>query len=221
MGTMAKVRDTNASAQREIVGGPDSLRVGVLALQGDYATHLQALTALGAKAEPIRRVDQLDDLHGLILPGGESTTLWKLLAREQMDVALRKFQNRGGALFGTCAGLILLARSVCDPVQPSLGFIDIDVRRNGYGRQRESFIDEGELLWSGQTVEMPFIRAPRILRVGSEVEVLAQWQGEPVLVREGSVLAGTFHPELLGDNPVHRYFLDEVVCTATRQGQPS
>jgi len=192
-------------------------RIGVLALQGDYAAHLRVVAELGASALAVRRVDELADLDGIILPGGESTALWKLFARERMDEALRTFHERGGAIFGTCAGLILLAQRVVDPEQDSLGIIDVDVRRNGFGRQKESFIDDGQLLWSGRTLQMPFIRAPRILRVGEGVDILATWREEPVLVRQGAVLAGTFHPELTGESPIHRYFLDEVVPFATQE----
>jgi 5'-phosphate synthase pdxT subunit len=186
--------------------------VGVLALQGDFALHRQALARCGVASVEVRRPEQLDDVDGLIIPGGESTTLLKLMDAWGFVPALRRFHGQGKPLFGTCAGLILLARDVEGPRQPSLGFIDVTVERNAYGRQRESFEAEGRATLEGRAVPlaMTFIRAPRIRRVGPAVETLARHGEEPVMAREGSVLVATFHPELTQDTTVHRYFCEMV-----------
>jgi 5'-phosphate synthase pdxT subunit len=157
----------------------------------------------------IRKPGALDDVEGLILPGGESTTLLRLMEAWDFAPAIRAFHESGRPLFGTCAGLILLAREVEGPRQPSLGLIDVGVERNSYGRQRESFeaetsVDLGD---GSEPLRMVFIRAPRIRRAGPGVEVLARHAGDPVLAREGTVLVASFHPELSGDLRVHRYFL--------------
>jgi len=182
-------------------------RIGVLALQGDFEAHLRALRRAGIDGIEVRYPGQLDALDGVILPGGESTTHLKLLEERGIAPALRGFHARGGALFGTCAGAILLATGVSHPTQPSLGLIDIDIERNAYGRQRESFEEDAELpgLVDGP-YRLVFIRAPRIRRVGPGVEVLASRRGEPILVRQSRVLAGTFHPELTGDGRIHGLF---------------
>lgn len=191
-------------------------RVGVLAVQGDFQAHRDALAGLGIDAPEVRRPEQLDDLDALILPGGESGAHLRILSENGLFDALRGFHDRGGALYGTCAGLILLARGVLHPEQASLGLIDIDVLRNGYGRQIDSF--EADVPAPalghppGDPLRLVFIRAPRIHRVGPGVEVLLRHAGEPVLVREGRVLAGTFHPEMTGDAAIHRYFLERVAC---------
>ena len=186
-------------------------RVGILALQGDFEAHAKALEPLGAEAVEVRRTDQLDGLHGLVLPGGESGTLLNLMGDEPWFDALRRFHEEGGALFGTCAGAILLAREVLDPAQPSLGLLDAVVRRNAYGRQIDSFEAPLELNGSKQEpFHAIFIRAPRFVSVGSGVEVWAGFEGEPVLVRQGSIMAATFHPELTADPRLHRRFLDLV-----------
>lgn len=183
-------------------------RVGVLALQGDFALHGAALARAGAAAVEIRKPRALDDVEGLVIPGGESTTLLHLMRTWGFLEAIPRFHASGRPLFGTCAGLIVLAREVENPAQPSLGLIDVGVRRNAYGRQRESFEVAGEVrLASGpEPLTMVFIRAPRITRVGPEVEVLARHAGEPVMARQGSVLVSTFHPEMTDDPSVHRYF---------------
>ena len=184
------------------------IRVGVLALQGDFAAHALALEAAGVgEVVEVRRPRQLDGLAGLVMPGGESTTLLRLLALERMDDAIREFHARGGHLFGTCAGLILLAKEVEAPSQASLGLLDVTVQRNGFGRQRESFVDQSKLEWPGrpaESTEVVFIRAPRILRVGPGVDVLVRWKDEPVLVQQGRILGATFHPELSSGVPIHR-----------------
>ncbi len=184
-----------------------SARIGVLALQGDFAAHGAALRRAGAEGREVRRPDELDSCDGLILPGGESTTLLNLMRDGPWVERLRRFAAGGGAIFGTCAGAILLAREV-EPPQPSLGLLDAVIRRNAYGRQIDSF--EAPLAvagWEGP-LEAVFIRAPRFVRVGPGVEVLARLAGEPVLVRQGRILAGSFHPELTGDGRLHRWFVE-------------
>jgi 5'-phosphate synthase pdxT subunit len=185
-----------------------SVRIGVLALQGDFALHAAALRRAAVEPVEVRKPGALDAVEGLILPGGESTTLLHLMAAWDFGPALRAFHASGRPLFGTCAGLIVLAREVQGPRQPSLGLIDIAVERNSYGRQRESFEAKTSVTLGGQAdaLRMVFIRAPRILRVGPGVRVLARHAGDPVLAREGSVLVATFHPELTEDLAVHRYF---------------
>jgi 5'-phosphate synthase pdxT subunit len=183
------------------------MRVGVLALQGDFALHAAALRRLGVEPVEVRKPGALDDVDGLILPGGESTTLLHLMDAWDFAPGIMAFHASGRPLFGTCAGLIVLAREVESPRQLSLGLIDVTVERNSYGRQRESFEAEAPAaLDGGGPLRMVFIRAPRIRRVGPGVEVLARHAGDPVLAREGSVLVATFHPELTDDLGVHRYF---------------
>jgi 5'-phosphate synthase pdxT subunit len=188
------------------------MRIGVLALQGDFALHAQALKACGVDAVEVRKPEQLADVDGLILPGGESTTLLKLMDEWRFVPALEKFHAEGRPLFGTCAGLILLAREVDNPRQFSLGFIDVDVERNAYGRQRESFETRQTALLDGRPtpIHMMFIRAPRIRRVGEGVDVLARHGGDPVLARQGTVLVATFHPEVMAEHAVHEYFCQMV-----------
>lgn len=188
-----------------------SARVGVLALQGGVREHLTALASAGADGVPVADEAGLDGLAGLVLPGGESTTMGRLLARFALLEPLRAALADGLPVLGTCAGLVLLAREVTDglPEQPLLGTLDIAVRRNAYGSQVASF--EAELDLAGAPFPGVFIRAPRIERVGDGVEVLARGPaGEPVAVRQGGVLATSFHPELSGDERLHAYFLREV-----------
>jgi len=175
------------------------MRVGVLALQGDFAAHLAAVPG----AVEVRTARQVDALDVLVIPGGESTVLLKLLDGSGIEASVRRLLARGGAIFGTCAGAILLAKTVTRPAQPSWGMIDIDVERNAYGRQIDSF----EATLQPPRYRGIFIRAPRIIRVGPTVEALAHHRGEPVLVREGRVFAATFHPELAGDRQVHQMVL--------------
>jgi pyridoxal 5'-phosphate synthase pdxT subunit len=186
------------------------VKIGVLALQGDFALHARALARCGTGVDvvEVRKPEQLDDLDGLIVPGGESTTLLKLMDAWGFVPALEKFHAGGRPVFGTCAGLILVAREVTGPRQFSLGLIDVGVERNAYGRQRESFEAAGtaDLGSAPAPIEMVFIRAPRIRRVGEEVQTLARHAGEPVLARQGTVLVATFHPELTDDPTIHRYF---------------
>src|SRR5919108_2273278 len=182
-----------------------ALKIGVLALQGDFSLHARAIARCGAEAVEVRKPEQLADLDGLIIPGGESTTLLKLMDAWGFVPALETFHRGGKPIFGTCAGLILLARGVESPRQFSLGLIDVDVERNAYGRQRESFEAQGTATLRGREadIEMVFIRAPRIRRTGPGVETLARHGAEPVMAREGTVLVATFHPELTRDPTVH------------------
>jgi len=183
-------------------------RFGVLALQGDFAAHLAALRGLGLEAVEVRRCRQVDGLSGLVLPGGESTTLLNLMSDEPWFETLRGFHGEGGALFGTCAGAILLAREVRGSSQRSLGLLDAAIERNAYGRQVDSFEVTLEAPLLGAGLPAVFIRAPRLVALGPEVEVLA-WHGEePVLVRQGRLLAATFHPEIAGESRLHRLFAD-------------
>lgn len=184
------------------------MKIGVLALQGDFHAHREALRRARADVREVRRCAQLDEVQGLVIPGGESTTLLNLMEDEPWFDALRDFHARGGALFGTCAGAILLSRRVVDPEQPSLDLLDAVIERNAYGRQRESFETDLNVDALGGSIHAVFIRAPRFRAVGSGVEVLGRLDGEPVLVRQGRVLAGTFHPELTGDGRLHRYFVE-------------
>jgi 5'-phosphate synthase pdxT subunit len=184
------------------------MKVGVLALQGDFREHLQALERLGAEGVEVREPQDLEGVERLIIPGGESTTISRLLKESGLDREIVKLGREGLPLFGTCAGLILLARELLegqDLVEP-LGLIDIAVRRNAYGRQVDSFEEELEIEGIGPFHGI-FIRAPIIERVGPQVEVLAHQGETPVMVREGKVLVSSFHPELTPDGRVHRYFL--------------
>ena len=179
------------------------MTIGVLALQGDFDAHRRRLEALGAIVVLVKKPEQLDQIDGLVIPGGESSTFLKLLGAEGFE-KLRQFV-RLKPTFGTCAGAILLAREVENPKQAGLGALDISIRRNAYGRQLDSSIREGRLGTS--PIEMVFIRAPKIERVGPEVEVLATEGNDPVAVRQGKTMAATFHPELSEDTRVHQAFL--------------
>jgi 5'-phosphate synthase pdxT subunit len=192
-------------------------RVGILALQGDFAAHSRVLSALQVDWQLVKTPVELAQVAGLILPGGESTTLLKLLATSGLRPALAQFHAQGRPLFGTCAGLIVLAQETIQPQQESLGFIDIGAARNAYGRQIDSFLARGTPLdvetFSTEPLEMVFIRAPKIVRLGAAVTPLAACQGEIVLARQGSVLVSTFHPELTPDRRVHQYFLHMIAAT--------
>jgi 5'-phosphate synthase pdxT subunit len=183
--------------------------VGVLALQGDYASHAERLRELGADVRLVRLPAELEGLDGLILPGGESTTFLKFLERDGFLDALEAFAAKTPA-FGTCAGCILLAKDVSHPSQRSLGLLDVSVERNAYGRQLDSAVMTAPTSLPGGPLEMVFIRAPRIERLGPGVEKLAERDGAAVLVRQGHLLAATFHPELSSDARVHEYFLEMV-----------
>ncbi len=184
------------------------MKIGVLALQGDFDAHRRRLEELGAEVVLVKKPEQLDQVDALVIPGGESTTFLKLLGdagfARLKDFVLRK------PTFGTCAGAILLAREVGNPPQPGLGALDLAIRRNAYGRQIDSSIRSGASTLGPHPLEMVFIRAPKFEKLGPQVEVLAREGGDPVLVRQGTVLAATFHPELSADPRVHQYFLDMV-----------
>jgi pyridoxal 5'-phosphate synthase pdxT subunit len=179
------------------------MKIGVLALQGDFDAHRRRLEELGAEVVLVKRPEQFDEIDGLVIPGGESSTFLKLLGEEAF-AKLKDFVH-AKPTFGTCAGCILLASEVENPRQAGLGALDITVRRNAYGRQLDSSIREGHFL--NDPIEMVFIRAPKIERVGKGVEVIATEGTDPVLVRKGTTLAATFHPELSADPRVHQYFL--------------
>lgn len=181
-------------------------RIGVLALQGDFDAHRKRLEELGAEVVLVKKPEQLDDIDGLVIPGGESSTFLKLLGEAGFE-KLKSFVS-AKPTFGTCAGAILLANEIENPDQSGLGAIDVSVRRNAYGRQIDSSIREG--MFRGEPTEMVFIRAPKISRLGPNVEVLATEGNDPVLVRQGKVMAATFHPELSHDPTVHQAFLDLV-----------
>lgn len=182
--------------------------IGVLALQGDYEKHARSLERAGAQVSEVRTAAELEACDGLVIPGGESTTMLKLLDREQLFEPLKQFGARK-PVFGTCAGAILLATRVENPEQPSLGLVDIAVRRNAYGRQLDSRVTHIEGEGFGD-MEAVFIRAPIILSAGPGVHVLASYDGDPVLVEQGRHLVATFHPELSDDVRVHAYFLRKV-----------
>jgi len=186
-------------------------RIGVLAIQGDYAAHAEALMESGAEPVEVRNPEQLEDLDGLILPGGESTTMLKFLERRGLFESLKEFAAKR-PVFGTCAGAILLARDVRHPKQRSLEALDAAVERNAYGRQIDSTILTEPTSLPGGPLEMVFIRAPRFVETGSGVEVLAEREGFPVLVRQGNLIAATFHPELSADRRVHRLFVETVLA---------
>jgi 5'-phosphate synthase pdxT subunit len=182
--------------------------IGILALQGDFAKHAEAVRGAGASALEVRENSDFEKIDGLIIPGGESTTIGKLLARYDMVETLRQFAAAGKPVYGTCAGAILLARNIEKYEQLRLGVLDIQVLRNGYGRQIESF--EADIL-APSLGEIPlrgvFIRAPIITAAGKGVQVIAEFNGSPVFVRQGNIMSTTFHPELTGDLRVHKYFL--------------
>lgn len=181
-------------------------KIGVLALQGDFEAHEKALARAGADAVQVRTEEQLNGVDGLVIPGGESTTMLKLLRIENLLDPLRRFGEHK-PIFGTCAGAILVARHVTNPEQESLNLVDIDVERNGYGRQLDSRIVKLKEL---EGMEAVFIRAPIIKRAGADVRVLAEYNGDPVLAEQGRHLVATFHPELTGDSRVHQLFVEKV-----------
>ena len=186
-------------------------RVGVLALQGDVPEHLRAAEQAGAAAVPVRRRATLDEVDALILPGGESTTLGKLLERYDLMEPIRARARAGMPILGTCAGLILLAREIEGSDQPRLGLLDVTVRRNAYGRQVESFeTDVAAPALGPKPVRAVFIRAPIVTRTGPEVEVLAAAAGAPILIRQGGLIGAAFHPEMAGEDRIHRYLLEQI-----------
>lgn len=182
------------------------MTVGVLAIQGDYEAHKAVLQRLGANVVLVRKPEQLDAIDAIVIPGGESSTFLNFLAERGFLDKLREFVTTKPT-FGTCAGAILLAKAVENPPQESLGVLDIRVRRNAYGRQIDSSIREAQTKLGEKPLEMVFIRAPKITGAGEGVEVLATADGNPVLVRQGKIMASTFHPELTSDTRVHEAFL--------------
>ncbi len=190
--------------------------VGVLALQGDYALHQKMLERIGRSSRQVRKAKELEGLSALVIPGGESTTMLKFIEEEGLMEPLQKLHADGAALYGTCAGAILLATEVTSPSQASLGLMDVSIERNAYGRQLDSHMAQEPCPELGpKPLPMVFIRAPIIRSTGPSVRVLARHRGEAVLIREGRILASTFHPELSEDERVHRYFLD-VVASESR-----
>jgi 5'-phosphate synthase pdxT subunit len=182
--------------------------VGVLALQGDFAEHLAMLSRIGVDTREVRKAGDLEGVDALIIPGGESTTIGKLMARYGLDAAIRARAEQGMPIYGTCAGLILLAQEIEGSNQPRLGLMDIAVIRNAFGRQIESF--EADIPFAptpDQPIRGVFIRAPIVSRVGAGVQVLSDFAGKIVAVQQGNLLATAFHPELTDDTRVHRYFL--------------
>jgi 5'-phosphate synthase pdxT subunit len=203
-----------AKERREVSNSPEAHpatvpKVGVLAIQGDYDAHAQALREAGAEPVLVRKPEQLAQIDGLIIPGGESTTFLKFLERDGFLASLEDFV-RTKPVFGTCAGCILLATDVTHPAQKSLGVLNATVERNAYGRQIDSSIHTADTRLSGGPLEMVYIRAPRIVKTGEGVQILATRDGFPVLVEQGSILAATFHPELSSDRRVHLRFVDLV-----------
>ncbi len=183
------------------------MKIGVLAIQGDYEAHAKVLERMGVDCTLVKTPKDLEGVAGLVLPGGESTTHLKVLSEEGLLDAVRKFASNKGAFFGTCAGAILLARDVRNPAQASLGLLDMVILRNAYGRQLASHVHLGESKLRAEPLEMVFIRAPIIESVGPGVDVLAEDEGHAVLVQQGRVMAATFHPELTSDNTLHEHFL--------------
>ena len=193
------------------------MNIGVLAIQGDFDAHRRRLEQLGAGVVLVKKPEQLHEVDALVIPGGESTTFLKFLERGGFIDKLRDFVL-SKPTFGTCAGAILLAKRVENPPQLSLGALDVCVRRNAYGRQVDSFIAEGESVLPGGPLEMVFIRAPKFDRIGPGVEVLSRERNEPVLVRQGNIMAATFHPELSEDRRVHAEFLKMVKNSRENRG---
>jgi 5'-phosphate synthase pdxT subunit len=193
------------------VGGPGRL-VGVLALQGAFVAHQRALESAGAKTRQVRVPSDLDGVDGLVIPGGESTTMSKLLSTSGLFDDVKALVTDGLPVLGTCAGMILLASEVLDgrPDQLSFGAIDISVQRNGYGRQIDSFETDLDIVGFDHPFHAVFIRAPKVAAIGANVEVLAEYDGVPVVARQGHVMVASFHPELTGDARLHARFLQEV-----------
>jgi len=184
------------------------VRIGVLAIQGDFREHRAALEACGAQVSEVRLPEHLEGLSGLVIPGGESTTIGKLMARYGLDEAVRAFSSQGKPIFGTCAGMIMLANNIEGSQQQRLGLLDGAVLRNAFGRQVDSFEADIEVAEIGPPpVKGVFIRAPYIESVGKSVRILGEFEGKIVLVRQNNILAAAFHPELTDDLRLHRYFL--------------
>jgi 5'-phosphate synthase pdxT subunit len=191
-------------------------KIGILAIQGDFAAHAAMLHSLGAETIEVRTVSDLEQCDALILPGGESTTQLQFLLEDGLFEAIKKFSANNAPVFGTCAGAILLATHVNNPPQASLGLLDMTILRNAYGRQLASDVFFGSSKLKSGPMEMVFIRAPIVESVGPGVEVLAEYAGKPALVQKGNILAATFHPELTDDPTVHQHFLDIVEKRAVK-----
>ncbi|CAG5088953.1 Glutamine amidotransferase subunit pdxT [Thermobacillus xylanilyticus] len=184
-----------------------TIKIGVLALQGAVAEHIRSLQQAGAEAVAVKRVEQLSELHGLVIPGGESTTIGKLMRKYGFIEAIRQFAADGKPIFGTCAGLIVLAQRIDGGEEAHLGLMDMTVVRNAFGRQRESFETDLEVAGLDRPLRAVFIRAPLIKEVGPDVEVLSVYKGEIVAARQNRLLACSFHPELTDDSALHAYFV--------------
>jgi 5'-phosphate synthase pdxT subunit len=202
-----RVRPRHSNGERRKKG---PVKIGIVAVQGDFAAHAAMLRGLGAETVEVRTVQDLEGCDGIVLPGGESTTQLQFLKEEGLFEAIQKFSRKGGAIFGTCAGAILLATQVKNPPQESLGLLDVTVLRNGYGRQLASDVFFGPNTLKQEPMEMVFIRGPIIEEVGKDIAVLARHEGKAALVEKGNVLAATFHPELTDDTTVHKHFLEMV-----------
>jgi pyridoxal 5'-phosphate synthase pdxT subunit len=201
--------------------------VGILAVQGDFELHSKMLDRIGVPWRLVKHAADLDGVARLIMPGGESTTMLKFFEEEGLGPAILDFAGEGKPIFGTCAGTILLAKEVLNPRQSHLGLIDISVERNAYGRQIDSAVRRGTLGGAGEPelpghdMDMVFIRAPIIRRIGEGVRVLGRAEGLPVLVEQGNILAATFHPELTEDETIHRYFVNKLRTGPPENGQHS
>ncbi len=188
------------------------MQIGILALQGAFREHKQALMRLGANVKEVRLPNDLLSLDGLIIPGGESTTIAKLIQNYNFDKALLQFYKDGGAIWGTCAGAILIAKNIIDyPQQFRLNLLDISVERNAYGRQIASFEASVAIKAFDAPLKAIFIRAPRIVKVSDQIEILASFKGDPIMIREDRLMATVFHPELSGDDRIHTYFLEKII----------
>lgn len=196
--------------------GVSEVKIGILAVQGDFGAHAAMLARLGAETVEVRTPADLEGCDGLILPGGESTTQLQFLQEEGLAEAIGEFAEQGGAIFGTCAGAILLATKVKNPEQDSLKLLDMTVLRNAYGRQIASDVVSSSTKLKKGPLEMVFIRGPIIERAGPDVKVLAEYAGKPTLVQRDQIMAATFHPELTDDTTVHEYFLG-LAAAGTKQ----
>lgn len=196
-----------------------SLKIGVLALQGAVSEHIRSLERAGAEAVAVKKTEQLDELDGLVIPGGESTTIGKLMRKNGFIERVREFSDAGKPIFGTCAGLIVLAKKIEGQEEPHLGLMDMTVARNAFGRQRESFEIDLPITGIEQPVRAVFIRAPLIREIGADVEVLAVYNGEMVTAREGHLLVSSFHPELTDDYRLHEYFTQMVRQSKTGESK--
>ncbi|MGN7361028.1 pyridoxal 5'-phosphate synthase glutaminase subunit PdxT [Paenibacillus sp. SAF-054] len=191
------------------------MKIGVLALQGAVAEHIRSIELAGAEGLAVKKKEELQEIQGLIIPGGESTTIGKLMRKYDFMDAIREFSAEGKPVFGTCAGLIVLAKTIEGQEEAHLGLMDITVARNAFGRQRESFETDLDVKGIDEAVRAVFIRAPLIRDVGEQVDVLSSYNGEIVAARQGHLLASSFHPELTDDYRLHQYFVDMVKASQT------